>query len=130
MHNAWVRCVAGRLKSDFRYSAKIVYNNFPWPTAPTEKQRDDVKACAQAVLEARDAEFARSSETTLATLYDPNLMPPALAKAHRDLERAVDAAYAADAKAFGVKAKWASNGERVSFLFALYQRLTNLSVIT
>lgn len=127
MHNAWIRYVAGRLESRYRYSAQIVYNNFPWPTAPTEKQTTDIAAYAQAVLDARDAEFGRDAATTLATLYDPDLMPPALVKAHRDLDRAVDAAYAASAHAVDVKAKWATDGERVAFLFALYQRLTNLS---
>lgn len=126
MHNAWVRYVAGRLESRYRYSAQIVYNNFPWPTAPTEKQTADLEVAAQAVLDARAAEFARDAATTLATLYDPDLMPPALVKAHRELDRAVDAAYAADAKALGVKAKWAADGERVAFLFALYGKLTSL----
>ena len=126
MHNAWVRYVAGRLESRYRYSAQIVYNNFPWPTAPTEKQVAALAAAAQAVLDARAAEFARDAATTLATLYDPDLMPPALVKAHRELDRAVDAAYAADAKALGEKPKWATDGARVAFLFALYQRLTNL----
>ncbi len=126
LHNAWVRYVAGRLKSDYRYSAQIVYNNFPWPAAPTEKQTAAISACAQDVLDARAAEFARDAATTLATLYDPNLMPPALAKAHRELDRAVDAAYAADAKALGEKPKWGADGERVAFLFVLYQRLTSL----
>ncbi|MBS3936174.1 MAG: class I SAM-dependent DNA methyltransferase [Sulfuritalea sp.] len=126
MHNSWVRYVAGRLESRYRYSAQIVYNNFPWPTAPTEKQTADIAAYAQAVLDARAAEFARDAATTLATLYDPDLMPPTLVKAHRELDRAVDAAYAASAHALGVKAKWATDGERVAFLFALYQRLTNL----
>jgi hypothetical protein len=127
MHNSWVRYVAGRLESRYRYSAQIVYNNYPWPTTPTGKQTTDISACAQAVLDARAAEFARDAATTLATLYDPDLMPPALVKAHRELDRAVDAAYAADAKALGTKAKWESDGERVAFLFALYQRLTNLA---
>ncbi|MFA6311293.1 MAG: DNA methyltransferase [Sterolibacterium sp.] len=122
MHNAWVRYVAGRLKSDYRYSAQIVYNNFPWPTAPTENQPAEVEAAAQAVLDARAAEFARDPATTLATLYDPDLMPPALTKAHQHLDRAVDAAYAAD----DGKRKWNSDGERVAFLFDLYLRLTNL----
>ena len=126
MHNAWVRYVAGRLESRYRYSAQIVYNNYPWPTAATEKQTTDISACAQAVLDARTAEFARDAATTLATLYDPDLMPPALVEAHRELDCAVDAAYAADAKSLGLKAKWATDGERVAFLFALYQRLTNL----
>ena len=126
MHNAWVRYVAGRLESRYRYSAQIVYNNYPWPTAATEKQTTDISIYAQAVLDARTAEFARDAATTLATLYDPDLMPPALVKAHRELDRAVDAAYAADAKALDVKSKWATDGERVAFLFALYQRLTSL----
>ncbi len=126
MHNSWVRYVAGRLESRYRYSAQIVYNNYPWPTTPTEKQTTDISAAAQAVLDARAAEFARDAATTLATLYDPDLMPPALVKAHRELDRAVDAAYAADAKALGTKAKWESDGERVAFLFTLYQRLTSL----
>ena len=126
MHNAWVRHVAGRLESRYRYSAQIVYNNFPWPTAPTEKQTADLEAAAQAVLDARAAESARDAATTLATLYDPDLMPPALVRAHQALDRAVDAAYAADAKVLGLKAKWNSDRERVAFLFALYQRLTSL----
>lgn len=81
------------------------------------------------MLDARAAEFARDSATTLATLYDPDLMPPALVRAHQTLDRAVDAAYAADAKALGLKSKWHSDRERVAFLFALYQRLTSLASI-
>jgi len=126
MHNAWVRYVSGRLESRYRYSAQIVYNNFPWPTAPTEKQVAALEVAAQAVLDARAAEFARDAATTLATLYDPDLMPPALVKAHRELDRAVDAAYAADAKVLDTKPKWNTDGERVAFLFALYAKLTSL----
>lgn len=126
MHNAWVRHVAGRLESRYRYSAQIVYNNFPWPSAPTEKQTADLEAAAQVILDARAAEFARDEATTLATLYDPDLMPPALVKAHQALDRAVDAAYAADAREPGFKGKWTSDRERVAFLFALYQRVTSL----
>ncbi len=122
MHNAWVRYVAGRIKSDYRYSNQIVYNNFPWPTAPTPEQIAAVETAAQAVLDARDAEFARDAATTLAILYDPDTMPPALAKAHQALDRAVDAAYVPD----GGKRKWASDGERVAFLFTLYQKYTSL----
>lgn len=125
MHNAWVRYVAGRLESRYRYSAQIVYNNFPWPTAPMEKQIAAIESAAQTVLNARETEFKRDTATTLATLYDPDLMPPALVKAHRELDRAVDAAYAADAKALGLKAKWGTDGERVAFLFALYEKLTS-----
>jgi len=126
MHNAWMRTVAGRLKSDYRYSAQIVYNNFPWPTAPTAKHSADIAAAAQAVLDARDAEFRRDAATTLATLYDPDLMPPALVKAHQSLDRAVDAAYAAGAKALKLATRWHTDSERVAFLFALYERLTSL----
>ena len=89
MHNAWMRYTCGRLKSDFRYSKDIVYNNYPWPENPSEKQKQAIETAAQAVLDAR-AQFPGS---TLADLYDPLTMPPALLKAHQTLDRAVDAAY-------------------------------------
>lgn len=73
MHNAWLRAVCGRIKSDYRYSAGIVYNNFPWPDA-TDKQQQATAVAAQAVLDAR-AQFHTS---TLADLYDPLAMPPEL----------------------------------------------------
>jgi hypothetical protein len=113
MHMAWVRSTCGRLKSDFRYSKDIVYNNYPWPDAPSDKQRSAIEAAAQAVLDARAA-FPGSS---LADLYDPLTMPPALVKAHQQLDRAVDAAY-------GFKGK--TDAERVAFLFQRYQALTSL----
>ncbi|MGI8599743.1 MAG: class I SAM-dependent DNA methyltransferase, partial [Chitinophagaceae bacterium] len=81
MHMAWVRHTCGRLKSDFRYSKDIVYNNFPWPESPTEKQIKSVEEATQTVLDAR-AQFSNSS---LADLYDPNTMPPQLVKAHQQL---------------------------------------------
>ena len=112
MHNAWMRQVCGRLKSDYRYSAKLVYNNFPWPT-PTDAQRAAVEAKAAGVLAAR-ALFPNAS---LADLYDPATMPPALAKAHAELDRAVEACYR--------PAKFAADRDRVEFLFALYDRLAN-----
>ena len=100
MHNAWVRAVCGRLKSDFRYSAAIVYNNFPWPfcqqdSAPNQPPESvdqapaAIESAAQGVLDAR-AQFPGSS---LADLYDPLTMPPALLKAHQRLDAAVDKAY-------------------------------------
>ena len=89
MHNAWMRQICGRLKSDYRYSNNLVYNNFPFPKNITDKQREKVEQAAQAVLDAR-AQFA---EATLADLYDPDAMPPELLKAHRDLDAAVDACY-------------------------------------
>ena len=129
MHNAWVRAVCGRLKSDFRYSAAIVYNNFPWPFSPAgsesnlppaqaEQARGAIEKEAQAVLDAR-AQFAGSS---LADLYDPLTMPPVLLKAHQRLDAAVDKAY----QLAGGPKSYASDAERVAFLFTLYQRLTSL----
>ena len=118
MHNAWVRATCGRLKSDFRYSKDIVYNNFPWPDAPTDAQRLAIETAAQAVLDAR-AQFPGSS---LADLYDPLTMPPALLKAHHKLDAAVDKAY----EASGGRKSYASDAERVTFLFARYQQLTSL----
>jgi hypothetical protein len=110
MHNAWMRSVAGRLKSDYRYSAGIVYNNFPWPENPTDKQKQAIETAAQEVLDAR-AQFPDSS---LADLYDPLTMPPALLKAHQKLDKAVDSAYG--------KTRFNTEAERVAFLFGLYQK--------
>jgi len=112
MHMAWMRQVCGRLKSDYRYSSTLVYNNYPWPESPTDKQKDDVEAKAQAVLDVR----AQFSAASLADLYDPLTMPAALSKAHDQLDRAVDACYG--------KKKFAGDRERVEFLFGLYEKLT------
>jgi hypothetical protein len=114
MHNSWVRAVCGRLESRLSYSNTIVYNNFPWPESPTEKQRAAIEEAAKGVLAARE-EFPGA---TLAELYDPLTMPPALVKAHQRLDRAVDAAY-------GYKGK-PTDAERVAFLFELYQKYTSL----
>lgn len=111
--NAWMRSVCGRLKSDYRYSASIVYNNFPWPE-PTAAQRETIAATGQAILDAR----AKSPTSTLADIYDPLAMPPELRKAHAANDRAVDAAY-------GFKAN-KSEAVRVAFLFVLYNKLTSL----
>jgi N-6 DNA Methylase len=128
MHRAWVDVTAGRLESRIRYSVKCTYNTFPWPTLeekPAKPQKNKAQAAiesaAQAVLDAR-AQFPSSS---LADLYDPLTMPPALVKAHQKLDAAVDAAYAQDAVHPGKKA-YATDAERVAYLFALYQRLTSL----
>ncbi|MGH8146507.1 MAG: class I SAM-dependent DNA methyltransferase [Rhodanobacteraceae bacterium] len=185
MHMVWVRYTCGRIKSDFRYSKDIVYNNFPWPqleplshrergrgegTREAErdgdaepssgaarhllpegegnsrhrllpegegssrhrllpegegnsKHRAAIEAAAQGVLDAR----AQFPDATLADLYDPLSMPPALVKAHQALDRAVDAAYVAAEKAQGRKSpKLTSDTERVAFLFERYQALTSL----
>ncbi len=88
MHNAWMRRVAGRLKSDYRYTPKVVYNTFPWPN-PSEAQTKAVADAALLVLAARD----ECSDCTLADLYDPVTMPPALMRAHRRLDATVEQAY-------------------------------------
>jgi type I restriction-modification system DNA methylase subunit len=113
MHNAWMRAVAGRLKSDYSYSPSI-YNNFPWPENPTEKQKQAIETAAQGVLDAR----AQFPESSLADLYDPLTMPPVLLKAHQQLDKAVDAAYG--------KTNFATEAQRVAFLFELYQQYTSL----
>jgi hypothetical protein len=99
------------MKSDYQYSVKTVYNNFPWPVNAMEAQKKKIEEAAQAVLDAR-AEFPNSS---LADLYHPLTMPPALLKAHQALDRAVDAAYG--------KKSFASEADRVAFLFEEYQKL-------
>ena len=116
MHMAWVRYTCGRLKSDYRYSNTIVYNNYPWPDEPIDKQRQAVETAAQAVLDAR-AQFPQSS---LAALYDSVGFRVAipLAKAHQALDRAVDACYR--------KTAFTSDAQRVEFLFERYQQLTSL----
>jgi hypothetical protein len=113
MHMTWVRYTCGRLKSDFRYSNTLVYNNYPWPENPTEKQKQAIEEAAQAVLDAR-AQFPNSS---LATLYDPRTMPPVLVRAHQQLDKAVDLAYRP--QPFTTEAK------RMEFLFELYEKYTS-----
>lgn len=108
------RQICGRLKSDYRYSAKLVYNNFPWPETPGESQRARVEACAAAVLEARKKHLDEGA--TLADLYDPLYMPAELLKAHQALDRAVDRCYRP--KSFGTER------ERIEFLFERYRELT------
>ncbi len=116
MHMAWVRQVCGRLKSDYRYSAKLVYNNYPWPESPTDKNNATVAEKAQAVLDARTPFLPPNGDSTLADLYDPRSMPKSLAKAHAELDRAVDRCYRAE--------PFHSDRERVEHLFALYEKLT------
>lgn len=112
MHMAWVKSVCGRLESRYRYSKDIVYNNYPWPENPNEKQIKAIETAAQKVLDAR-AEFPKSS---LADLYDPLTMPPSLIKAHNELDKAVDLAYRPQA--------FTNDANRMEFLFELYERYT------
>jgi hypothetical protein len=110
MHMAWMRYVCGRIKSDYRYSNTIVYNNFPWPS-PTEKQKQAIMNEAQKVLEARK----KFPELSLAELYDTTSMLPELVKAHQKLDKAVEAAYG---RSFD------DDSQRVAYLFELYQKLS------
>ena len=110
MHMAWLRAVGGRLKSDYRYSASLVYNNFPWPK-PTAAQKEKIAECAGKVLITRK----KYRDSSLADLYDARAMPTDLLRAHRDLDRAVDRAYR--------RAAFDSERSRLEFLFAEYQKL-------
>ena len=112
VHMAWMRAVCGRLKSDYRYSKDIVYNNFPWPT-PTEEQKAKIEQTAQAILDAR----ALYPDSSLADLYDEVTMPSELRRAHQDNDRAVMAAYGFPVKGF-------TESDCVARLFELYQQLT------
>jgi type I restriction-modification system DNA methylase subunit len=112
MHMAWVKTTCGRLESRFRYSKDIVYNNYPWPENPSEKQIKTIEEKAQQVLDVRDS-FTTSS---LADLYNPLTMPPALVKAHNELDKAVDASYS--------KQAFTSEAKRMEFLFELYEKYT------
>jgi hypothetical protein len=109
----WVKYVCGRLESRFRYSKDIVYNNFPWPENPTQKQKQKVEDAAQKVLDVR----AKFPESSLADLYDPNTMPPELVKAHQALDKAVDLCYRPQ--------PFINETKRIEFLFELYDKLTS-----
>lgn len=111
VHNAWMRVVAGRLKSDYRYAKDIVYNNFPWPV-PTAQQKQKIEKTAQAILDAR----AKYPDSSLADFYDELTMPPELRKAHQDNDRAVMEAYGLN--------KNATEEEIVAHLFEMYSQLT------
>ena len=109
MHMAWMRQIGGRLESRYRYSIGIVYNSFVWPNS-TEEQRAKVRSLSQAILDIR-AKFPNSS---LADLYDADVMPRDLRKAHRDLDTAVDKLYGSTA--------FTGDRDRVEQLFALYEK--------
>ncbi len=111
LHMAWMRAFCGRLKSDYRYSGTLIYNNFPWPT-PTDSQKAKIEQTAQGILDAR----ALYPDSSLADLYDELTMPPELRKAHRANDAAVLEAYGFP--------KDASESEIVARLFKMYQELT------
>lgn len=110
IHMAWLRQIGGRLKSDYRYSIGIVYNAFPWPQA-TDTERSRIRTLAQAVLNAR----RHHSGSTLADLYDADVMPPLVRKAHRALDEAVDKLYRS--------AAFSGDRDRVEHLFGLYESM-------
>ena len=112
VHMAWMRAVCGRLKSDYRYSKDVVYNNFPWPT-PTDEQKAKIEQTAQAILDAR----ALYPDSSLADLYDELTMPVELRRAHQDNDRAVMQAY-------GFPVKTMTESQCVGELFKMYQELT------
>ena len=112
LHNYWMRVTCGRIKSDFRYSNTIVYNNFPWPT-PTPEQKARIEATAQAILDAR----ALYSDSSLADLYSKTSTMPELRRAHQENDRAVMAAYGFSAQM--------TEAECVAELFRMYQQLTS-----
>ena len=116
VHMAWMRAVCGRLKSDYRYSKDVVYNNFPWPT-PTEEQRAKIEKTAQAILDAR----ALYPDSSLADLYDELTMPAELRRAHQENDRAVMQAYG-----FPVKSTF-TESQCVAELFKMYQELIKLN---
>ena len=110
MHMAWMRYVCGRMKSDYQYSASLVYNNFPWPS-PNEKRMNAITEAALSILDTRQL----FPDSTLAELYNPSTMPPKLVKAHQKLDKAVEAAYGRS---------FSDDSQRVSYLFELYQKLS------
>ena len=107
---AWVKYVCGRLESRYRYSNKLVYNNYPWPVNPSGNHHALIEAKAQAVLVAR----ALYPDSSLAELYNPLTMPPSLVKAHDELDKAVDQCYR--------KASFKTEMGRLNFLFDLYKK--------
>lgn len=112
VHMSWMRAVCGRLKSDYRYSKDIVYNNFPWPD-PTDAQKQKIEQTAQGILDAR----ALYPDSSLADLYDPLTMPPELRKAHQKNDAAVMQAY-------GFSVKDTTEADCVAALMKMYQELT------
>jgi hypothetical protein len=110
MHIAWMRLVCGRIKSDYRYSTKLVYNTFPWPEA-TEAQRHNVETLSRAVILAR----AAHPDKTMAQLYDPDKMPENMLEAHEALDRAVEKLYR--------DRPFRDTAERQEYLLARYEEL-------
>jgi len=109
MHMTWVKYICGRIKSDYRYSNELVYNNYPFPKDVSQKNREAVEEKVQKVLDVR----VSFKESSLADLYDPLAMPPTLRKAHQELDKAVDKCY--------TKKSFKNEKDRIEFLFELYE---------
>jgi len=110
MHMTWMRTVAGRLKTDYRYSSALVYNTFPFPNI-NEKQKEHLSEHVLNILDERE----QHSEKTLAQLYDPNKMPDGLREAHHNLDLAIEQCYR--------KKPFTSDEERLEYLFGLYEEM-------
>lgn len=111
MHMIWVRAISGKLKTDYRYSAKLCYNTYPFPDIST-KQKENLNLYVYAILDER----AKHPEKTLAQLYDPDKMPKGLRQAHEDLDKAVEQCYRLQ--------PFTSDSERLEYLFKLYEEMT------
>lgn len=120
VHMAWMRAICGRMKSDYAYSASIVYNNFPWCT-PTDEQKAKIEKTAQGILDAR----ALYPDCSLADLYDELTMPPELRKAHQENDKAVMDAYGFKKRDENNKLRWLTEQETVAELMKMYLELTN-----
>ena len=118
VHMAWMRTVAGRMKSDYQYSANVVYNNFPWPEV-NDTQKEKISKSAQAILDAR----ALYPDSSLADLYDELTMPVELRRAHQANDKAVMEAYGMT-KVVDGKRTWLTESETVARLFEMYEELT------
>ena len=118
VHMAWMRTVAGRMKSDYSYSNTIVYNNFPWPEV-TESQKEKISKTAQAILDAR----ALYPDSSLADLYDELTMPVELRRAHQANDKEVMEAYDMT-KIVDRKKTWLTESETVARLFEMYEEIT------
>jgi len=112
MHMTWMKYICGRIKSDFRYSNLLVYNNYPWPKNPGDKNTKTIEENAQQVLDVR----AKFPESSLADLYDPLTMPAELVKAHKELDKAADLCYRPQ--------HFTTEANRIEFLFGLYNEYT------
>ena len=112
MHMAWMRTVAGRLKTDYRYSSVLCYNTFPFPNI-SQKQKDEITELVFAILDERE----KHSQKTLAQLYDPDKMPEGLKKAHHNLDIAIEQCYRSK--------PFESDEERLEYLFKMYEEMTS-----